>query len=180
MAVCLLLINGGALMTSNNGNSPHKPLKEVTIYTDGACSGNPGPGGYGVVLLYRGHRKELSAGFRDTTNNRMEILAAIKGLEILKEKCRVTLYTDSQYLVNSVEKNWAKKWRANGWMRDKKNPALNADLWARLLKLCEFHDLKMIWVRGHAGNPENERCDQLAVDAAKQPSLPPDIRTEPL
>lgn len=166
-------------MTSKSGNPPYKQLKEVTIYTDGACSGNPGPGGYGVVLLYRGHRKELSAGFRDTTNNRMEILAAIKGLESLKEKCKVTLYTDSQYLVNAIEKSWAKKWRANGWMRDKKNPALNADLWARLLKLSEFHELEMIWIKGHAGNPENERCDQLAVDAIKQPDLPPDIRTEP-
>lgn len=160
-------------------SSLNKPLKEVTIYTDGACSGNPGPGGYGVVLLYRGYRKEFSAGFRDTTNNRMEILAAIIGLESLKEKCKVTLYTDSQYVVNSIEKGWAKKWRANGWMRNKKEPALNADLWARLLKLCEVHDVKFVWVRGHAGNPENERCDQLAVDAAKQPNLPPDIRTTP-
>jgi ribonuclease HI len=166
-------------MRSNTGSSPDKPLKEVTIYTDGACSGNPGPGGYGVVLLYQGHRKELSAGFKDTTNNRMEILAAIKGLESLKEKCRVTLYTDSQYLVNAIEKNWAQKWRANGWMRNKKEPALNADLWARLLKLCEFHEIKFVWVKGHAGNPENERCDQLAVAAFKQPGLPPDIRTEP-
>ncbi|HHU86706.1 MAG: ribonuclease HI [Pelotomaculaceae bacterium] len=167
-------------MRSNTGSSPDKPLKEVTIYTDGACSGNPGPGGYGVVLLYQGHRKELSAGFKDTTNNRMEILAAIKGLESLKEKCRVTLYTDSQYLVNAIEKNWAQKWRANGWMRNKKEPALNADLWARLLKLCEFHEIKFVWVKGHAGNPENERCDQLAVAAFKQPGLPPDIRTEPV
>jgi ribonuclease HI len=166
-------------MRSNTGSSPDKPLKEVTIYTDGACSGNPGPGGYGVVLLYQGHRTELSAGFKDTTNNRMEILAAIKGLESLKEKCRVTLYTDSQYLVNAIEKNWAQKWRANGWMRNKKEPALNADLWARLLKLCEFHEIKFVWVKGHAGNPENERCDQLAVAAFKQPGLPPDIRTEP-
>ena len=109
----------------------------------------------------------------------MEILAAIKGLESLKEKCRVTLYTDSQYLVNAIEKNWAQKWRANGWMRNKKEPALNADLWARLLKLCEFHEIKFVWVKGHAGNPENERCDQLAVAAFKQPGLPPDIRTEP-
>ncbi|MEW5953125.1 MAG: ribonuclease HI [Bacillota bacterium] len=167
-------------MTFNDNNSLDKPLKEVTIYTDGACSGNPGPGGYGVVLLYRGHRKEFSAGFRDTTNNRMEILAAIIGLESLKEKCKVTLYTDSQYVVNSIEKGWAKKWRANGWMRNKKEPALNADLWARMLKICEVHAVKFVWIRGHAGNPENERCDQLAVDAAKQPNLPPDIRTTPV
>ncbi|GAB6180122.1 hypothetical protein JCM14036_14410 [Desulfotomaculum defluvii] len=151
-------------------------LKEITIYTDGACSGNPGPGGYGVVMLYKGHRKELSAGYRNTTNNRMEMLAVIVGLETLKEKCTVTLYTDSQYVVNAIEKGWAKKWRANGWMRNKKEPALNADLWERMLKLCEFHQVKFIWVRGHAGNPENERCDQLAVEAAKQPNLPADVR----
>mgnify|MGYP000966060131 FL=1 len=167
-------------MTCNTNSSLNKPLKEVTIYTDGACSGNPGPGGYGVVLLYQGHRKELSAGFRETTNNRMEILAVISGLESLKEKCKVTLYTDSQYVVNAIEKNWAKKWRANGWMRNKKEPALNADLWARLLKLCEVHELKFVWVRGHAGNRENERCDRLAVDAVKQSNLPLDIRTQPV
>ena len=167
-------------MTCNTNSSLNKPLKEVTIYTDGACSGNPGPGVYGVVLLYQGHRKELSAGFRETTNNRMEILAVISGLESLKEKCKVTLYTDSQYVVNAIEKNWAKKWRANGWMRNKKEPALNADLWARLLKLCEVHELKFVWVRGHAGNRENERCDRLAVDAVKQSNLPLDIRTQPV
>ena len=167
-------------MTCNTNSLLNKPLKEVTIYTDGACSGNPGPGGYGVVLLYQGHRKELSAGFRETTNNRMEILAVISGLESLKEKCKVTLYTDSQYVVNAIEKNWAKKWRANGWMRNKKEPALNADLWARLLKLCEVHELKFVWVRGHAGNRENERCDRLAVDAIKQSNLPLDIRTQPV
>ncbi|SHF34264.1 ribonuclease HI [Desulforamulus putei] len=151
-------------------------LKHVTIYTDGACSGNPGPGGYGVVMLYKDHRKELSGGFRDTTNNRMELLAAIVALENLKERCSVTLYTDSQYLYNAMEKGWAKKWRANGWMRNPKEPALNADLWERLLKLCEYHHVKFVWVRGHAGNPENERCDRLAVEAAKQPDLPPDPR----
>ncbi|ABO50966.1 RNase HI [Desulforamulus reducens MI-1] len=151
-------------------------LKEITMYTDGACSGNPGPGGYGVVMLYKGHRKELSAGFRDTTNNRMELLATIVGLETLKEKCNVNLYTDSQYVVNAIEKGWAKKWRANGWMRNKKEPALNPDLWERLLKLCEFHNVKFNWVKGHAGHPENERCDQLAVAAAKQPNLPLDVR----
>ncbi|AEF94692.1 Ribonuclease H [Desulfotomaculum nigrificans CO-1-SRB] len=154
-------------------------MKDVVIYTDGACSGNPGPGGYGVVLLYQGHRKELSGGFRDTTNNRMEILAAIVGLEALKESCNVTVYTDSQYLYNAIEKGWAKKWRANGWMRNKKEPALNPDLWDRLLKLMERHNVKFVWVKGHAGHPENERCDQLAVAAAKQPNLPPDIRTTP-
>lgn len=151
-------------------------LKEITIYTDGACSGNPGPGGYGAVMLYKGHRKELSAGYRNTTNNRMEMLAVIVGLETLKEKCKVTLYTDSQYVVNAIEKGWAKKWRANGWMRNNKEPALNADLWERMLRLCDFHQVKFIWVKGHAGNPENERCDQLAVAASKQPNLPEDVR----
>ncbi|MDO7788317.1 ribonuclease HI [Desulforamulus aquiferis] len=153
-------------------------MKEVVIYTDGACSGNPGPGGYGVVMLYKGHRKELSAGFKDTTNNRMEILAAIVALENLKEKCNVTIHTDSQYLVNAMEKGWAKKWQANGWMRNKKEPALNPDLWIRMLELCKFHEVKFKWVRGHAGDPENERCDQLAVEAAKQPNLLPDVRGE--
>ncbi|AQS59871.1 ribonuclease HI [Desulforamulus ferrireducens] len=152
-------------------------LKEVTIYTDGACSGNPGPGGYGVVMLYKDQRKELSAGFNNTTNNRMELLAAIVGLENLKEPCKVTLYTDSQYLVNAVEKGWAKKWRANGWMRNKKEPALNADLWERILQQLDRHQVKFIWVKGHAGNPENERCDRLAVEAAKQPNLPDDVRS---
>ncbi|SHK80678.1 ribonuclease HI [Desulforamulus aeronauticus] len=151
-------------------------LKEVTIYTDGACSGNPGPGGYGVVMIYKDQRKELSAGFQNTTNNRMELLGAIAGLEHLKESCNVTLYTDSQYLVNAVEKGWAKKWRANGWMRNKKEPALNSDLWERILQLLDHHRVKFIWVKGHAGNPENERCDRLAVEAAKQPNLPMDIR----
>lgn len=159
-------------MVLHNGDE----LKEIVVYTDGACSGNPGPGGYGVVMLYKGHRKELSAGFRDTTNNRMEILAAIVALESLKEKCNVTIYTDSQYLVNAIEKGWAKKWQANGWMRNKKDPALNPDLWAKMLELCRFHKVKFNWVRGHAGNAENERCDQLAVEAAKQPNLPPDLR----
>lgn len=148
-------------------------MKRVTIYTDGACLGNPGPGGYGVVLLYDGRRKELSDGFRQTTNNRMEILAAVKGLEALREPCEVTLCTDSQYLVNAVEKGWARRWRANGWRRNKREPALNADLWERLLKLTDKHAVRFRWVRGHAGNSENERCDRLAVQAA---SSQPDQR----
>ena len=144
---------------------------KVTIYTDGACIGNPGPGGYGVVLLFGEHRKELSGGYRRTTNNRMEILAAIVGLESLKEECRGTLYSDSQYVVNAVEKGWAWKWEANGWKRNKREEALNPDLWERLLRLCEYHDVEFRWVRGHAGNRENERCDQLATGAARQPNL---------
>ena len=149
-------------------------IKEVDIYTDGACINNPGPGGYGVVLLYNQHRKELSGGFRLTTNNRMEMMAAIVGLATLKTKCAVTLYTDSQYLVNAVMKGWAKKWQANGWKRNKRENAKNPDLWEQLLNLCANHDVKFVWVKGHAGIPENECCDRLAVQAAKQHNLPAD------
>jgi ribonuclease HI len=149
-------------------------LKQVTIYTDGACLGNPGPGGYGVVLLYNGHRRELSGGFRLTTNNRMELMAAIVGLESLKGRCRVHLISDSEYVVNAVNQGWARRWRASNWMRTKKDRAVNPDLWGRLLGLCELHDVTFSWVRGHAGNRENERCDQLAVAAAHQPDLPED------
>jgi ribonuclease HI len=149
-------------------------LKKVTIYTDGACQGNPGPGGYGVVLLYGGRRRELSGGFRHTTNNRMEVLAAIEGLSALRERCAVSLYTDSQYLSNAITKGWAKRWKANGWKRNKDEYAVNPDLWERLLDLCAFHLVEFIWVRGHAGNPENERCDYLSVTAALGKDLPED------
>lgn len=149
-------------------------LKPVIIYTDGACIGNPGPGGYGVVLLYRNHRQELSGGFRLTTNNRMELTAAIVGLRALKTRCAVTLHTDSRYLVDAITKGWAERWRANGWWRNKKERALNPDLWEQLLDLCAWHQVKFVWVRGHAGDPENERCDQLARQAAQGPDLPPD------
>jgi ribonuclease HI len=149
-------------------------LKHVVIYTDGACSGNPGPGGYGVVLLHGEHRKELSAGFRLTTNNRMELLGAIEGLRALKDRCSVKLHTDSQYVVNAIEKGWAAKWKANGWMRNKKDKAINPDLWEQLLKLCQQHKVEFVWVRGHSGNKENERCDVLAVAAAQQRNLPAD------
>lgn len=149
-------------------------LKHVVIYTDGACSGNPGPGGYGAVLLYNGHRKELSAGFRRTTNNRMELLGAIEALRALKDRCSVKLHTDSQYIVNAIQQGWAERWRANGWMRNKKEKAVNPDLWEQLLKLCQQHKVEFIWVRGHSGNKENERCDALAVAAAQQPNLPAD------
>ena len=149
-------------------------LKHVTIYTDGACLGNPGPGGYGVVLLHDAHRKELSGGFRLSTNNRMEIMAVIVGLRALKHKCAVTLYTDSQYVADSIMKGWAQRWRAHGWMKNKKEKALNPDLWEQLLELCAHHQVKFVWVRGHAGNPENERCDELAMQAAQRKNLPPD------
>ena len=148
--------------------------RQVTIYTDGACVGNPGPGGYGTVLIFDDNRRELSGGFRLTTNNRMELLAAIEGLEALKEPCQVTLYSDSQYVVNGMSKGWAEKWRKNGWRRNKKERAINPDMWGRLLDLCEKHEVEFRWVRGHAGNPNNERCDQLAVAASLQNNLPPD------
>jgi ribonuclease HI len=149
-------------------------LKQVIIYTDGGCIGNPGPGGYGVVLMHEASRKELSGGFRRTTNNRMELMAAIAGLEALKRPCRVTLYSDSEYVVNAMEQGWAARWRANGWRRGQKQKALNPDLWERLLSLCERHRVRFQWVRGHAGNKENERCDELAQAAARRADLPPD------
>ena len=139
--------------------------KLVEIFTDGACSGNPGKGGYGVVLKYGDMRKELSAGFKLTTNNRMELLAAVKGLEALKMPCRVKLYSDSKYLVDSVTKGWVYGWQKKGWKKSDKRPALNVDLWQRLLALLKLHEVELIWVKGHAGNPENERCDELAVSA---------------
>jgi ribonuclease HI len=153
-------------------------IKQVTIFTDGACLGNPGPGGYGVVLLYENHRKELSGGFRLTTNNRMEILAAVVALEALREKCRVTLHSDSQYVVNAIEKGWAVRWRANQWRRNKSEMALNPDLWERLLNCTARHQAEFRWVKGHAGHPENERCDQLAMAAAKGKSLAVDTGYE--
>lgn len=146
-------------------------MKTVTIYTDGACSGNPGPGGYGTVLLYGEARKELSGGYRLTTNNRMEILAVIKGLEALKEPCRVLLYSDSRYVVDAIEKGWVAKWRQNGWMRNKKERAQNVDLWERMTALLKKHQVSFHWVKGHADNPENERCDELARMAIQSGSL---------
>ena len=139
--------------------------KQVTIYTDGACSGNPGPGGWGVVLKYGEHRKELSGGEKLTTNNRMELMAAIRGLGELKTPCRVDLYSDSKYLVDAMVKGWAKGWRARGWRRADKKPALNPDLWEEILRLDGVHSVTYHWVKGHAENPENNRCDQLAVAA---------------
>ncbi len=142
-------------------------MKTVEIYTDGACSGNPGPGGYGTILKYGESEKCLSGAYRSTTNNRMELMAAIAGLKALKEQCNVMLYSDSKYLVDAVEKGWAKRWRANGWMRTSKDKALNPDLWAELLTLLEYHNVEFVWVKGHAGHPMNERCDKMAVEAVK-------------
>ena len=154
--------------------------QEVTIHTDGACSGNPGPGGYGVVLQLGGRRKEMSGGFRLTTNNRMELLAAIEGLAALRRPCAVSLYTDSKYLADAVNKGWARRWRANGWRRGKTktDKAVNPDLWARLLDLLEVHDVQIIWVRGHAGDPGNERADALAVAASQSHDLATDAEYE--
>ena len=140
-------------------------IKTDDIYTDGACSGNPGSGGYGVVMLYNGARKELSAAYRLTTNNRMEVLAVIKALEALKEKCIVNLYSDSKYVVDAINKGWARKWKANGWKKADKSRAQNVDLSERLLALLDMHEVKFIWVKGHADNIENERCDLLARTA---------------
>ena len=149
-------------------------MQKVTVYADGACFGNPGRGGYGVVLIYGEKRKELSGGYRLTTNNRMELMAAIVGLAALKKRCVVTLYTDSQYVVNGVQKGWARRWKAQGWMRSRTEKARNADLWARLLLLCDDHAVTFVWIRGHAGNPENERCDQLSKAAAEGERLQED------
>lgn len=149
-------------------------ITTVDIHTDGSCLGNPGPGGYGVVLKHDGRRKELSGGYRLTTNNRMELMAPIEGLSSLKGKCRVTLYSDSKYVVDGISKGWARKWRGQSWMRNKKEKALNPDLWETLLGLCDYHDVEFRWVRGHSGDTENERCDFLAVTAAQQPNLPVD------
>jgi ribonuclease HI len=142
--------------------------KQVTIYTDGACSGNPGPGGYGVILQYGEFEKEISGGEPETTNNRMELMGVITGLSALKEPCDVALYTDSQYIVNGINQGWAEKWQKNGWMRNKKESALNPDLWERLLTLCKTHRVTFHWVKGHADNPYNNRCDALAVAAAQK------------
>lgn len=146
-------------------------MKTVEIYTDGACSGNPGQGGYGAVLLFGGKRKELSEGFLSTTNNRMEVLAVIKGLEALKQPCNVHLYSDSKYVVDAIEKGWVKKWEANGWYRNKKEKALNIDLWENLLDLLKIHTVTFFWVKGHADNKENERCDALARQALAEKTL---------
>ncbi len=142
-------------------------MKFVEIFTDGACSGNPGPGGWGAVLRYNGHEKELSGGEKDTTNNRMELTAVISALSTLKEPCRVRLTTDSKYVADGVTKGWAKSWQQNGWRKGDKKPALNPDLWQKLLDLLDIHDVEIVWVKGHAGHPENERCDQLAVSFYK-------------
>ena len=143
-------------------------MKIVEIYTDGACSGNPGPGGWGAILRYNGREKELSGGEAQTTNNRMELTAVIMALLALKESCVVELYSDSKYVIDALEKGWAWGWRKRGWVKSDKKPALNPDLWDELLRLCDIHRVSVIWVKGHAEHPENERCDRLAVARAKE------------
>jgi len=143
-------------------------MKKVTIYTDGACSGNPGPGGWAAVLVYGEARRELSGGEARTTNNRMELTGAIRALEALKEPCEVDLYSDSKYVVDALEKGWAERWRRNGWVKKDKKPALNPDLWEALLAQLARHAVSLHWVKGHADNPENNRCDQLAVAESRK------------
>ena len=143
-------------------------MKTVTIYTDGACSGNPGPGGWGAILMYGTFKKELSGGESRTTNNRMELTGVITALEALKEPCVVELYSDSKYVIDALEKGWARSWKARGWVKADKKPALNPDLWERLLELCERHTVNLHWVKGHASNPYNNRCDELAVAESRK------------
>ena len=142
-------------------------MKQIELFTDGACSGNPGPGGWGAILRFNGVEKELAGGEINTTNNRMELTAVIKGLKALKEPCFVTLTTDSKYVSDGISKGWAQSWKNNGWRKADKKPALNPDLWDELLQLLTIHEVEINWVKGHAGHPENERCDKLAVDFYK-------------
>lgn len=141
-------------------------MKQVKIYTDGACKGNPGPGGWGAILDYKGKRRELSDGESSTTNNRMELSAVIASLSALTEPCEVTLTSDSRYVVDAVEKGWVYGWKKRGWKKSDNTPALNVDLWEKLLPLLSMHKVNFVWIKGHAGHPENERCDELAVQMA--------------
>ena len=143
-------------------------MKNVTIYTDGACSGNPGPGGWGAILRYSGHEKELSGGAAETTNNRMELTAVISALKLLKEPCEVELWSDSKYVVDAVDKGWVYSWQKKGWRKADNKPALNVDLWETLLPLLKTHDVRWHWVKGHAENEYNNRCDTLAVAESRK------------
>lgn len=171
---------GDCYHTSNRGifwikKELNDSMEKITIYTDGACADNPrGNGGYGVVVIQGDQRQELSGGFQNTTNNRMEMYAVIEGLTAIEKPSYVTIYSDSKYIVDSVNKGWVYRWQANNWMRNRKEPALNVDLWERILDLCQKHTVTFQWVRGHAGDPENERCDRLAVTALKRSDLPKD------
>ena len=141
-------------------------MKEVNLYTDGACRGNPGKGGWGAILVYGGREKELSGGEAETTNNRMELSAVIAALGALKEPCEVTLTTDSQYVVNAIEKGWLASWQQKGWRKSDRGAVLNVDLWQKLVALLDLHKVNFVWVKGHNGHPYNERCDKLATDFA--------------
>ena len=143
-------------------------MKTVTVFTDGACSGNPGPGGWAAILQYGGAEKVLSGGAANTTNNRMELLGVISALEALKEPCRVELYSDSKYVIDALQKRWVWGWKQRGWIKSDKKPALNRDLWERLLPLVEKHEMVYHWIKGHAETEENNRCDQLAVAESKK------------
>ena len=143
-------------------------MKTVTIYTDGACSGNPGPGGWGAILEWQGHEKELSGGEAQTTNNRMELTAVLTALSLLKEPCTVELYSDSKYVVDAIDKGWLYGWQKKGWIKADKEPVLNVDLWQQLLPLLARHNVRLHWVKGHAENEKNNRCDQLAVAESKK------------
>lgn len=143
-------------------------LKKVEIFTDGACSGNPGPGGWGAILRYGAHELELSGGEKETTNNRMELTAVIEALKKLKEKCSLTIYTDSKYVADAFLQGWIWGWIKNGWRKSDKKPVLNPELWKELLSLIGQHEYKIIWVKGHAGHPENEKCDKLATAKAAE------------
>lgn len=151
---------------------------KIIIFTDGACIGNPGPGGFGVVIINGKNRREFSGGFRLTTNNRMELMAAIEGLKALSSPSSVTLYSDSRYLVDTMNEDKARKWQANGWKRNKKDYALNSDLWHKLIELANYHKISFVWLPGHTGNKENERCDWLSTNIAQSKNLPPDTEYE--
>ena len=143
-------------------------MKQVTVYTDGACSGNPGPGGWGAILRYGAHEKEISGGAASTTNNRMELTAVIEALRLLREPCLVELWSDSKYVIDALEKGWARSWQRRGWVKGDKKPALNPDLWEELLTLTDRHTVRCHWVKGHADDPYNERCDRLAVAESRR------------
>lgn len=143
-------------------------MKHVDIYTDGSCLKNPGPGGWGAILVYKDVEKELSGGEPDTTNNRMELTAAIMALSALKSPCEVSMTTDSKYLCDGIGKGWAESWKKKGWKRSDNSPALNPDLWDKLLELCSIHTVELVWVKGHAGHPYNERCDEMAQERARE------------
>lgn len=143
-------------------------MKHVEIFTDGACSGNPGPGGWGAILRYGTHEREISGGEKNTTNNRMELTALIEALTLLRETCKIVVYSDSKYVCEAISQGWAVKWKKQNWIKSDKKPALNADLWDKLLELLEKHEVKLVWVKGHAGHPENERCDRLAVSEVEK------------